>query len=103
ILGVEREGTTYSLTSEAHQRFDMARGKPPRPAKRFSMQPMRTAYAGLPVHGWEGRSRTAVQRSDGSFFLEIAVTPRVDPEDSSTLQQQLNHRLQAALSDTPAR
>src|SRR5690606_10820121 len=46
--------------------------------------------------------RTAVQRSDGSFFLEIAVAPRIDPEDASTLQQQLNQRLQAALSDTPA-
>lgn len=102
VLGVEREGTSYSLTSEAHQRFDMARGKPPRPAKRFSMRPMHTAYADLPVHGWEGRSRTAVQRSDGSFFLEIAVAPWVDPEDSSTLQQQLDRRLQAALSDTPA-
>ena len=102
VLGVEREGTTYSLTSEAHQRFDMARDKPPRPAKRFSMRPMHTAYADLRVHGWEGRSRTAVQRSDGSFFLEIAVAPLVGPEDSSTLQQQLDQRLQAALSDTPA-
>ena len=102
VLGVEREGTTFSLTSDAHQRFDMARGKPPRPAKRFSMRPMHSAYADLPVHGWEGRSRTAVQRSDGSFFLEIAVAPRIDPEDASTLQQQLNQRLQAALSDTPA-
>lgn len=101
VLGVEREGTTYSLTSEAHQRFDKVRGKPPRPAKRFSMQPMHTAYVDLPVHGWEGRSRTAVQRSDGSFFLEIAVAPRADPKDSGTLQQQLNERLQAALADTP--
>lgn len=102
VLGVEREGTTYSLTSEAHRRFDMARGKHPRPAKRFSMRRMHTAYVDLPVHGWEGRSRTAVQRFDGSFFLEIAVAPWVDPEDSSTLQQQLDQRLQAALSNTPA-
>lgn len=103
VIGVEREGTTYSLMPAAHRRFDIERGKPPRPAKRFSMQPMHTAYSDLRVHGWEGRSRTAVQRSDGSFFLEIAVAPRVDPEDASTLQQQLNQRLQAALSDTPTR
>lgn len=101
VLGVEREGTTYSLTSDAHRRFDIARGKPPRPASRFSMKPLHTAYAGLPVSGWEGRSRTAVQRSDGSFFLEIAVVPRVDPADSSTLQQDLNTRVHAALADTP--
>lgn len=101
VLGVEREGTSYSLTSEAHRRFDMLRGKPPRPAKRFYMQPMHSAYVDLPVHGWEGRSRTAVQRSDGSFFLEISVAPMVDPADSRTLQQDLNARVRAALTDAP--
>ncbi|WP_234987687.1 HNH endonuclease [Novilysobacter spongiicola] len=102
VLGVEREGTTYSLTSAAHRRFDIERGKPPRPAKRFSMLPVHTAYADLTVQGWEGRSRTAVQRSDGSFFLEIVVAPPIDPEGSEALQEQLDRRLQAALTDTPA-
>lgn len=27
VMGIEREGTTYSLTSAAHRRFDEARGK----------------------------------------------------------------------------
>jgi hypothetical protein len=103
VFGVESEGTTYSLTSAAHQRFDIARGKPPRPAKRFSMQALPTAYSDLAVYGWEGgRSRTAVQRSDGSFFLQISVSQPTDLSESSAVQEQLNKQVETALARTPA-
>ncbi len=103
VLGVEREGTTYSLTSEAHQRFDIERGKPPRPAKRFSMERLPTAYAGLAVTGWEGgRSRTAVQRSNGAFFKQILAVSESTPLDSTELQTQLVEQVDVALARTPA-
>lgn len=101
VLGVESQGTTYSLTSEAHRRFDMERGKPPRPAKRFSMQALQSAYIGLDVHGWERRSRTAVQRSDGSFFLEITVPSSVAVLDSDVLRNQLDQEIEESLASNP--
>lgn len=101
VLGIESEGTTYSLTSEAHQRFDSARGKAPRAAKRFRMEALPSPYAGLPISGWEGgRSRTAVQRSQGSFFLAIAVEADSAPIESSALQQRLRQSVNQALADT---
>lgn len=103
VLGVESEGTTYSLTSEAHRRFDIERGKPPRPAKRFTMQSLPTTYAGLAITGWEGgRTRTAVQRFDGAFFGEVLVVPESTPIDSKELQTQLVEQVDAALARTPA-
>ena len=103
VLGIEREGTTYSLTSTAHQRFDVERGKPPRPARRFSMQPLSSAYAGLAIHGWEGgRSRTAVQRSDGSFFSQISVSAEAGHLDSAALGADLDKQVSESLARTPA-
>lgn len=102
VLGIESEGTTYSLTSEAHRRFDIERGKAPRPAKRFSMQALQSAYIGLPIFGWERRSRTAVQRSNGSFFLEITVPFEPALLDSTALRNQLDREVEDALGSTPA-
>lgn len=103
VLGVESEGTTYSLTSEAHQRFDIERGKPPRPAKRYSMDSLPTALAGLAVKGWEGsRSRTPVQRANGAFFHQIVTVSDVMPRDTIEMQTELDEQIGAALDRTPA-
>lgn len=103
VLGVEEEGTTYSLTSPAHQRVDEARRKPPRPAKRFAMESLSTAHAGLPISGWEGgRSRTAVQRADGGFFHEITVQTALTPIDSGRLREQFFAEVDAAMADAPS-
>lgn len=72
-LGVEKVGTTYDLVSNSHRQFDIQRGKEARPARRFKLQRIQSSIDQLPVVGWERRSRTPVQRSDGSFFSEISV------------------------------
>jgi len=103
VLGIDKEGTTYSLTSVAHQRFDVERGKPPRPARRFLMQPLSSAYTGLPIHGWEGgRSRTAVQRSNGAFFSQISVSDVGNQSDFAALNDVLEEQIRQSLASTPA-
>lgn len=101
VLGVEREGTTYSLTSEAHKDFDVERGISERDAKRFRMEQVPSASIGRPVTGWEGRSRTPVQRSDGSFFWSIEVAVPVSPLNESSFREDLNKRVLNSLADTP--
>jgi len=101
VLGVEAEGTTYSLTSLAHQRVDEARSKPPRPARRFVMDSLPTIYAGLQITGWEGgRSRTAVQRNDGGFFHAITVDSVVAPVESSLLREEFAASVDKAMADS---
>ncbi len=100
VGGVEREGTTYSLTSEAHQRVDIKRGKPPRLAKRFLMTPFQSSCLGAQVRGWEKRARTTVQRFDEGFFNEIVVDVQEGVCDSVELQQSLREAVKAAISQT---
>ena len=78
VLGVDAEGDTYSLSSAGHQQFDKARGKPPRPARRFHMEHVYSAAQNVTVHGWEHRQRTAVQRASSGFFDEISIPPSVE-------------------------
>ncbi len=90
VLGVEEEGTTYSLTSMAHRQFDQERGKKDRPAKRFLLQPIPSVTIGRPVRGWERRTRTPVQRSDGGFFWEIEVDAPTERVSEVELQLDLD-------------
>jgi hypothetical protein len=90
ILGIEEEGSTYSLTSEPHRKYDQERGKKDRPAKRFALQGVPSATIGRPVRGWERRTRTPVQRSDGSFFHEIQVNIPTERVSDIELQQELD-------------
>lgn len=90
VLGVEEEGTTFSLTSEAHRQYDQERGKEDRPAKRFALQPIPSTTIGRPVRGWERRTRTPVQRSDGGFFWEIQVDVPIERVSDIELQRKLD-------------
>lgn len=100
VGGVEREGTTYSLTSEAHQRVDIKRGKPPRPARRFFMTALQSSYLGGRVRGWEKRARIPVQRFDEGFFREITVEAQEGVRDSAELQTSLGEAVEVAISET---
>lgn len=57
ILGIEAEGTLKSLASDSHRQFDVEddRWKADRPARRFSLAPIRSAASGRNVAGWAGR------------------------------------------------
>jgi hypothetical protein len=101
VLGVEKEGTTYSLTSAAHQSFNIERDRPPRPAKRFSMRALPSASIGLQVTGWENRTRTPVQRSDGGFFKDIDVVGLSEAYHADALQQRLDQKVRESLDSGP--
>lgn len=102
VLGVEKEGTTFSLTSAAHRRFDEARSKPERPARRYRLEVFTTPLIGAPVRGWERRSRTTVQRSDGGFFADIEVdAPFLKPQEHE-IRVKLERSVRSALLDSPA-
>jgi hypothetical protein len=114
VLGVDAEGDTYSLSSAGHRHFDNARGKPPRPARRFQMEHVHSAVQNVTVHGWEHRQRTAVQRASGGFFGEISIAPNVEyskqtvvphsnaVHDLGELSRRSAKEVQDSLSDTAA-
>lgn len=99
--GVEREGTTYSLTSEAHQSVDIRHARPERPARRFVMTPLQSASLDANVRGWERRARTTVQRLGGGFFHEISVELEEGPRDAEELQRHLREAVKIASRKTP--
>lgn len=101
VRGIEREGTTVSLASAAHRRFDETRGKPERPARRFCLDAISTSLIGLPVRGWERRSRTTVQRCDGSFFAEIEVDAPFLRQHEQEIRDRLEESVRAAIGDSP--
>lgn len=104
ILGVKQEGTTYSLVSDILRQRDRERGKPERPARRFEMEPIPSVTIGRPVRGWERRTRTPVQRSDGGFFWEIEVDVSSDGISAAELHENLERAVrQALLSDHEVR
>lgn len=98
VLGVEQEGTTYMLAGEAHRSFDIERSVPDRPAKLFRMEPIQSAALGRQVIGWESRTRTPVQRFDGSFFRAIEVALPDAPMPEATLRKQLEMEVKASFS-----
>lgn len=106
VLGVEKQGTTFSMTSTAHQNFDRARDKPDRPGKRFKLDRLTTVLDGRAIRGWEGPlTRTSVQRANGKFFLDISV-PGVDVTESTDfpeardLERELERKVREALRGT---
>lgn len=70
ITGVERTGTTHSLTSAAFRAFDTAMGYPIRAAKRFSGHQLSCTFKGKAVSGWSS-PRNAVARFGGKLFQEV--------------------------------
>lgn len=87
VLGVEHEGTTYGLASAAHRNFDIERGAYDRPARLFKVELIPSTTIGHPITGWEGRTRTTVQRFDGGFFREVRVNLPGAPTPESVVRQ----------------
>lgn len=73
VLGVDAEGTTYSLASEPHRKFDIKRGYPDRPARRFRLVKIPCSAESLFISGWKRGPRSPTARSDGKLFWEIKV------------------------------
>ncbi len=73
VLGIEQEGTTHSLASDAHRNFELSRQKGERPARRFKMVGIPSVSIGRPVIGWARRERIPVQRHGDAFFYQVEV------------------------------
>jgi hypothetical protein len=73
VLGVEAEGTTYSLASDAHRRFDIERGFRDWPARRFRMERIPSVADNSLITGWERAPRSPTARSGGKTFGEVDV------------------------------
>ena len=70
ITGVERTGTTHSLTSAAFVRFDKAMGFKPHPAKRFSAVELPCTFLGRAVLHWSS-PRNPVARFGTKLFRRV--------------------------------
>lgn len=75
ITGVEKEGTSYELTSKAHHKYLDLQKNGNELAKKFKMEQLKSISTGKRIFGWEGRERTTIQKSNGGFFdkLEIII------------------------------
>jgi hypothetical protein len=67
IQGIERHGTTRSLTSAGFNRFDIAAGFPALPARRFSAKSVLSRTIGCVASGWNS-PRNAVARYGSKTF-----------------------------------
>jgi hypothetical protein len=102
VLGIEAIGTSYSLASEAHRRFNIEKGSRERPSKRFRMEPIQSITINHSVSGWERRHRTTVQRSNGKFFGEVEIVLPAFPRSDHELWEELSEGVRSSLNDTAA-
>jgi len=108
IIGIEAEGTTYSLVSSVHKQIDIDRKRPEKPAKKFCMTRLESVSVDRAVQGWDGsRARTPVQRSSGGFFLKITVavpeTRQTEPELRAQLERGVQESLRISASERKKR
>lgn len=102
ILRIEATGTNLSVASQEYRRFDSERGKPTRKCHKFLLQRLSSVATGLPVHGWEGRTRTPVQRSVDSFFAEVEIGEMNTELTEGTVEASFSNQVQASLRSAPA-
>ena len=105
VLGVEARGRYGELGSEAYKRFDLERQPDERKrakltCHRFTLQPLASTAIGLPVTGWEGRTRTPVQRHGSGFFDEVEVGAPGAPIDQVTVAAAFDEQVAEALART---
>ena len=93
VLEIEASGPKYTVAGEAYRRFDSKRGDPSSKCHRFALQRLSSVATGLPVHGWEGRTRTPVQRNGNAFFslvdVGVADTQLTDQQMDASFQNQV--------------
>lgn len=109
VVGVESSGTNYELATPQYAQFDRMRMKQPRHCHKFKLVPLPFSALGMPVRGWEHRTRTPVQRSTDSFFNEITVEVQFSAaleqadELEATFAEQVRESLRSSASDRARR
>ena len=102
ILGVEATGTNLSVASPEYRRFDSERGKPTRECRKFLLRRLSSIATGLPVHGWERRTRTPVQRNTDSFFAAVEVGEVNTDLNEEAVEASFRNQIEASLRSNPA-
>lgn len=102
VIGVDKEGTSYSLNVPALTQDDIEHNRPERRARRFKIVELQSAAIGKTITGWERRQRTPVQRSDGAFFDEIEVDVPSIVQCDDGVRRELEKGVQRSLRDSPA-
>lgn len=102
IAGVEAEGAISQLGSDAYLRFEHARDKDDRSCRRFSLVAIPSIATGLAVQGWQGRTRTPVQRLGDGFFQEIEVGPPGDEAFREAYEKAFQEQVDEARRDSAA-
>ena len=84
VVGIERIGSSYEIASPNYVEFDRRRQRPARECRYFRLEQLPCSAVSRTVRGWERRTRTPVQRHEGSFFNEIEVDspPKLISEES---------------------
>jgi len=73
VLGIEAEGTTYSLVSPLLRELYRSGDVKNRPMRRFQLERIPSISDDASISGWEN-ARSPTARSDGKVFWEINVT-----------------------------
>lgn len=97
VVGVVRSGSSYDIASPEYVEFDRRRAKAARQCHYFHLEQVPTSATGRQVHGWEGRTRTPVQRFGDSFFNQIEVDALPKVMSIESLREQLRSEVHAAM------
>lgn len=100
VAGVEQEGTNLSVASDAYKQFD--RDRPGRACRRFQLRAVASVCTGLAVHGWEGRTRTPVQRKGDAFFDAVEIHLSAAQELREAVEQSFDEHVAESLRDSSA-
>ncbi len=102
VAGVLRSGTNFEVASPEYAEFDRRRDKASRNCHYFRLEQIPVSAVGRCIHGWEGRTRTPVQRIGDSFFNQIEVDDPVQTISIDSLRSQYQLQVNASLRLTSA-
>jgi hypothetical protein len=105
LMGVDSTGPSKEISSPKFLSFLQSSGKASRHCHKFQLTKLRSNVEGLPVVGWEGgRSRTPVQRANGSFFSEIMVDAPYTPQlpEAKSFDDEFVNKVKESLSSPAA-
>lgn len=101
VHGILREGTNYSLSTDAFQQFERDRNIAEASCRRYDIERVQSITNGLAVSGWERRTRTPIQRHNDSFFWEIEVKLNAQISPIDELHSAFSKQVSESASLTP--
>ncbi|MEO5794732.1 MAG: HNH endonuclease [Rhodoferax sp.] len=104
VLGVDTEDEVKKIATEQFLAFDLERGKSPsRRCKKFLLQQLSSTSTNMQVRGWQGRTRTPVQRSGDGFFEEVSVGTSGLALQKEEVAEAFHARVEVSLAESHAK